>query len=116
LLLIVEGGDLLVQAVELLLRRLLAHQDRARQVLTVGGQRLAGLVVHTVDVRLELGRLQLQALLRGRDLDDAALEVLDLLQLALVRVVERLAGVLRFVEDAAHLRLEDGRHTAQDAH
>ena len=56
-------------------------------------------------------RLELEPLLRGDDVGDAALDVLELLELLLVRVVERLGRVLGPVEQLRELRLDDRRRS-----
>jgi len=58
---------------------------------------------------LQLRLLHLQAFLRGDDVGDAALDVLQQLALALVRVVQRLARVLRVIEQLRELRLHHQR-------
>src|SRR5439155_18807508 len=57
----------------------------------------------------------LQALLGGDDLSDALLDVLEQLQLLVVAVVQRLAGVFRAVEQLGDLRLDDGGEPSTDA-
>ena len=97
-------------ALQLGLRELLALERGARELLVAGGERLAGLRVELDDRLLELGRLHAEALLRRHDVGDALLDVLQRLELLLVAVVERLAGILRPVEQLRHLRFDDGRH------
>jgi hypothetical protein len=60
------------------------------------------------DLLLELLLLELQALLRGDDVGDALLDVLEQLHLLLVGVLERLGRVLRPVEELVDLRLDYG--------
>ena len=110
LLLLLELGDLLVERLQLALGELLALERGAREVLLAGRERLAGLRVELDDLLLELGLLELQALLRRHDIGDALLDVLQQLHLALVGVLERLARILRAVEELVDLRLDDGGH------
>ena len=92
LLLLLEPLRLLVERLQLLLQAGLPLQRLPRQVLAAGGQRLPRLRVELDDALLELRLLQLEALL-GRDhVGDPALDVLQQLELLLVRVVQRLAG------------------------
>src|SRR5204862_2109358 len=88
----------------------------AGEILPAGSKRLAGLRVELDDVLLQLLRLDLQPLLRSDDVGDAALDVLQGLQLALVRVVERLARVLRAVQQRVPFRLDDLAGSGQQAH
>ena len=69
------------------------------------------LAVELVDLLLHRGVLELEPLLRRRDVGDPALDVLELAQLLLVGVVERLGRVLGAVEQLRELRLDD-RHRA----
>ena len=101
-----ELGLLLVEALELQLRGLLALERRPGEILAAGGHRVARLTLELLDALLELGLLQLDALLARRDVGDPAAHLLEHLHLALVRVVERLARVFRLVEGLAGLRLE----------
>ena len=104
-----------VEPLELLLRDRLALERGAGEVLAVGRERLARLVVELGELLLELLRLQLEPLLRGDDVGDAALDVLQHLELLLVRVVERHRGVLGAVEQLRVPRLDDGRGSAHQA-
>jgi len=54
-----------------------------------------------------IGLLELEPFLRGDDVGEAALDVLQQLELLLVRVVEGLARILGLVEQLRHLRLRD---------
>ena len=65
--------------------------------------------VVTAKKRLELRFLQLEPLLRGDDVGDAPLDVLEQLELLLVRVVQRLRRVLGAVEQLRQLRLDHHR-------
>ena len=117
LLLRLELRDLLVERLQLGLRERLALERHAGEVLAALGQRLARLGVELDDLLLELRGLHLKALLRRDDVGDALLDVLEQLDLLLVAVVERLAGVLGPVEQPRDLRLDDGGHpTGQPGH
>ena len=80
----------------------------AGEVFLAGGERLAGLRVELDDALLQRGLLHLQALLGGDDVGDALLDVLQLFDLLLVAVVQRLGGVFGAVEQLRDLRLHDG--------
>ena len=67
----------------------------------------ARLAVELLDLLLHRRVLQLEPLLRGRHVGDAALHVLELAELLLVGVVERLVRVLGAVERLRELRLDD---------
>src|SRR5262249_14792443 len=71
--------------------------------------RLAGLGVQLDDVLLERLGLELEPLLRRDHVGDAALHVLEELELLLVRVIELLRRLLRAVEQLRPLRLNDVR-------
>src|SRR5206468_4192943 len=86
-----------------------------RKVLLAGGQRLAGLRVELDHALLKAVLLHLEALLGGDDLGDALLDVLQQLELLVVAVVQRLAGILRAVEQLGDLRLDDGGEPSTDA-
>jgi glyoxylase-like metal-dependent hydrolase (beta-lactamase superfamily II) len=58
----------------------------------------------------------LEALLGSYDVGDAALHVLEQLELLLVRVVERLCGILGAVEKLRELRLDHGCGSGHQAH
>src|SRR5207244_13524012 len=89
----------------------------ARQILAPLLQRRPGLAVELVGLLLHRRVLQLEALLRRRHVGDPALDVLQLAQLLLVRVVEGLPGILRAVEQLGELRLADyGRASHQAWH
>src|SRR5207249_6521734 len=98
LLLLLELLGLLVEALELLLEPGLALERLAREVLTAGGERLTCLRVELHDALLQLRLLELEALLCSDDVGDPALDVLEQLELALIRVVQRLRRVLGAVE------------------
>ena len=95
--------------------RRLARERLAREILAVRLQRLARLAVELVDLLLHRGVLQLEPLLRGRDVGDAALDVLELPQLLLVGVVERLGRVLGPVQQPRELRLQDRHRPSHQA-
>jgi hypothetical protein len=100
---------------QLALDRRLAGQRLAREILAVRLQRVARLAVELVDLLLHARVLELEALLRRRDIGDAALDVLELFELLLVRVVERLVRVLRAVERLGRLRAEDEHEAGPQA-
>ena len=102
-------------ALELLLGDRLALERCPGEVLAAGRERLARLVVELGELLLELLRLELEALLRGDDVGDAALDVLQHLELLLVGVVERDGRVLGAVEQLRVPGLDDGRGSAHQA-
>src|SRR5205085_11528723 len=106
-----ELGDLRVEALQLVLHGALALERGARELLVAGGQRLARLRVELDDLLLELLRLELKALLRGDDVREPLLDVLQQLHLLLVAVLQRLGRVLGAVEQLRDLRLYDGGET-----
>ena len=57
--------------------------------------------------QLEQSIVKLEPLLRGDDVGDAALHVLEQLELLLVRVIGRLRRILGAVEQLRELRLDD---------
>ena len=114
LLLLLEGLELPVEVLQLGLGGGLALERGARGPPPCG-KRLAGLGVELDEALLELVRPQLQPLLGGDDVGDAPLDVLEELQLALVRVVERLARVLGAVEQLRELRLDHHRGSGHQA-
>src|SRR5207247_4542329 len=75
--------------------------------LATARQRLPRLRLELDDALLERRLLHLQALLRGDDVSDPALDVLEQRQLLLVGIVERLVRVLGPVERLRHLCPED---------
>ena len=116
--LVLLGLELLhlhVEALQLLLDRRLALERGAREILAIRRDGLVRLPVELDDALLELGLLELEALLRGDDVGEAALDVLQQLELLLVRVVESLAGILRPVEQLRDLRLGDRRGARDQA-
>ena len=116
-LLVAELLHLLVEALQLRLRRRLALERLAREVLASGRDGLARLRLELHDVLLDLLRLDLEPLLRGHDVGDAPLDVLELLEHLLVGVVERLGGALGPVEQLREFRLHDqGRACHQAGH
>ncbi len=80
------------------------------------GERLAGLGLELVVLRLQGGPLALEALLGGEHLCDAAPDLLELLQHLLIRQVQGLGGVLRFVQGSVGLLLVDKLESLGDAH
>ena len=74
--------------------QLLALQRCASEILTSRGHRLARLSVELGALFTELLLLERQPLLGGGDVGDPLLDVLEVLDLALIRIVERLARVL----------------------
>ena len=117
LLLLLELLDLLVERLHLGLRERLALERHAGEVLTSLSERLAGLGVELHNLLLELLRLHLKALLRRDHVGDALLDVLKQLDLLLVAVVERLAGILSPVEHPRDLGLHNcGHPTGQPGH
>jgi len=72
---------------------------RSSALLVAGGERLAGLSVQFHDALPKPLGLELQPLLRGGDVGDPLLDVLQLLDLLLVAVLERLSGILGAIEE-----------------
>src|SRR5262249_5438888 len=107
LLLVFELLDLPVEALQLLLDAGLPLESLPREVLAAARERLARLGVELDDALLERGLLHLETLLRGDDVRDSALDVLEERQLLLVRVVERLGRILGAVQCLRYLRPED---------
>jgi hypothetical protein len=101
--------DLVVEPLELQLRRGLLLERLACEILAVGGERLSRLGLELDDVLLDLLRLDLEPFLRRDDIGDAALDVLGLRLHLLVGVIERLGRVLRPVEQLRELRSHDQR-------
>src|SRR5215216_7244980 len=87
----------------------------AREILASLPERLPRLPVELLGLLLHRGVLHFEPLLRGRDVGDAALHVLELPQLLLVRVVERLGRVFGAVEQLRELRLHDRRRAPHQA-
>ena len=110
-----ELRDLLVERLKLVLRERLPLEGGAGEILLALRERLPGLRVELDDRLLQLRGLHLQALLRGDHVRDPLLHVLQVLDLLLVAVVERLAGVLGAVEQLRDLRLDDGGHAPGEA-
>ena len=106
---------LLHDPVELALDRRLAGERLAREILAVRLQRILRLAVELVDLLLHRVVLKLEPLLGGRHVGDPALDVLELAQLLLVGVVERLGRVLGAVEQPRELRLDDRRRAPHQA-
>ena len=85
-------------------------------LLAARAEGLARLRLELDHALLELLRLELEPLLRGRHVRDAPLDVLEQLELFLVRVVERLRGVFRAVEGPRRLRPEDQHESLPESH
>ena len=115
-LLLVELLALRLHLVDLLLGGRLAGERLLGQVLPVGRQGLLGLVLQVVDGVLELLLLELQALLRGGEVDQGAAHLGDLLEHLLVGEVEHLVGLLGRVERLVRLGLHDVVCPLEDAH
>ena len=79
-------------------------------------ERLLGLVLQVVDGVLELLLLELEALLRRREVDQGAADLGDLLEHLLVGEVEHLVGLLGGVERLVRLGLHDVVCPLEDAH
>ena len=107
LLLVLQLRHLRVEILELLLEPRLSLERLTREVLAARAERLACLRVELDDVLLELLGLELEPLLRRDDVRDPSLDVLQRFQLLLVRVVERLLGILSSVQQGGELRLDD---------
>src|ERR1035437_9699353 len=88
---------------------MLALQRRAREILLAGRHRLPRLTVQLPGLLAQRLLLQLQALLRGDDVRDPLLDVLQILELSLVGVIERLGRILGTIQQPRDLRL-DVRH------
>ena len=116
LLLLVELLALRLHLVDLLLGRRLAGERLLGQVLPVGLQGLLGLVLQVVDGVLELLLLQLEPLLRRREVDQRPAHLGDLLEHLLVGEVEHLVGLLGRVERLVRLGLHDVVCPLEDAH
>ncbi len=108
LLLSFEFGHLGVERLQLGLGDVLAFESRPRKILLAGGNRLTGLCVELDDLLLERCLLQLETLLGGHHVGDALLDVLQLFDLLLVAVVERLGGVFGAIQELGDLGLHDG--------
>src|SRR5207248_11689697 len=76
-LLLLELADLAIEVLELGLSRRLALEGHPGEVFTVLRQRLTRLRLELGDARLEILRQELQPLLRGDDVGDATLHVLE---------------------------------------
>src|SRR5919197_1857171 len=109
LLLLLELLGLLVETLQLLLETRLPLERLAREILPARPQSLSRLRVELDDALLQLRLLQFEPLLRGDHVGDPALDVLEQLELPLVRVVQRLRRVLGPVEQLRELRLHDHR-------
>ena len=105
-LLLLEFGDLRVEPLELGLGDVLAFQGGAGEVFVAAGQRLAGLRVELHDALLQRALLHLQALLGGHHVGDPLLDVLQLFDLLLVAVVQRLGWVFGAVQQLRDLGLD----------
>ena len=116
LLLALERGLLLLEAGDLGGEPGLAGQRLARQVLAAGADRLLGLALELGGLLLDLVDLQLDALAAGGDVGDAAAHLREELELALVAVVQGLAGVLRLVQGLVGLGAEDQADALHETH
>ena len=110
LLLLLELGDLLVERLQLGLRDVLTLERRPGEVLLTSGNRLTGLRVELDDLLAQGLLLELQTFLRGDDVRDPLLDVLQLLDLLLVAVLERLGWILGPIEQLRNLGFYDCRH------
>ena len=99
--------NLEARLLQLLLDAGLALERLAREILTAGGNGLPRLGVERDDVLLELLRLELEALLGRDDVRDSSFDVLQRLELLLVRVVEGLLWILGAVQKRAEFRPDD---------
>ena len=86
------------------------------EVLAVLREGLSGLVLQLGRRLLQLLSLELDALFGGRDVGEAALDLLQLLELLLVGEIECFAGVLDLVEDLVGLCLDDVRQALHHTH
>ncbi len=103
-----------LQVGDLLLEGRPAGQRLAGEVLAAEREGLAPLVLQLGGLGLELVELELQALAGGRHVGDAATDLLEQLQLLLVRVVKGLARILGPVQGLVGLRAEDHPHPLHD--
>ena len=92
------------------------RQRFASEVLVVLGKGGLRLILQLVGVRLQLGRLQLDALAGRRDVGETLADLLELLELLLVGEVEGVAGVLDAIEHLVRLRLDDTAQALHHAH
>ena len=98
---------LAVEILQLLLDSGLSLECLPRQVLPARGDGLPCLGIELDHVLLELLGLELQPLFGRHDVRDTSLDVLQRLQLLLVRVVEGFLRVLGAVQQGADLRPDD---------
>ena len=111
-----HAGNLLVQPLQFDDGVLLALEGQAGQILPAGLESLPGLAFQPGDVFLDFGGLLLDAPLGGDHFHHAALDILQHFQLLFVGVVQGFPGILRGVEDAVHLGLDDGGHSGKHSH
>src|ERR1700674_581368 len=111
-----DFADVLGESLHLRRCRVLAFERQAREVFAARGDGAAGLVVELRDPGLEPVRLLLQLLLGGGDVHQAAAQADEQLLLLVVCVVEDLPRVLRPVEGAADLRVEEQPEPGPNAH
>jgi hypothetical protein len=109
-------GVLGLERLELRLDGRPAGEGLPGQVLPVGGHGPPGLFEELGRLGLQLLALELEALAGGDDVDEAPLHLLQHLQLALVRVVERLPGILHPVDGLVGLGFEDRREPLPEPH
>src|SRR5204862_8087709 len=101
--------NLLVEPLELALDDRLSLERLAGEIIAPSCERLARLRLELDHRLLELRRLKLEPLLRRHDVGDASLDVLEQLQLALVRVIEGLARILGAIEQLREFRFDNRR-------
>jgi hypothetical protein len=77
---------------------------RPGELFPPGGHRLPGLGAKLVRLLVELLLLHLQTLLRRGHIGDSLLHVLQILELALVGLVERLRGILGVIQHVRDTR------------
>ena len=94
----------------------LAGQSLAGEVLTADLHGLLGLTGQLVLLLFELVDLQLEALAAGGDIGNTAADLLQQLQLLLVRIVKGFVGVFGLVQSFVGLGTEDRRDPLEDTH
>ena len=105
--LIVNLGVLDLEVLQLSCDRFTSSEGLAREVLVALAERRLGLFGQLVALALQLLGLDLYALPRGGDVGDGPLHLGQVLELLLVRKVERLTRVFRLVQSVVRLRLKD---------
>ena len=115
LLLALQLGVLSLQVAELLLYAGPPGQRLAGQVLAADLEGLLRLIGQLVGLGVQLVGLQLDPLTAGRHIGDAAADLLQQLELALVGVVEGLARILELVQGLVGLGTEDQRDPLKNA-